>query len=409
MSTNAPAPEAPQTAVVLSTPPEKPIQRRAGIPNRWHIASDVVHRATEGLSDFEREHIRWLQRYAAGGNHPIGAVAERLKKPNGDSYSPDTIYQVLTGRRTEQGVSVRHFAEAVAGMRRRIAETESTLSSSFVETRTTRRIFAVCRAARTKRRIAYIFGPPQCGKTSAITQYARVFNHGETQLVRMPTRGGLTNFLQEMAQQVQVPSQRRENELRRRILDCFDESVLLIVDEAHQPLMGRGESGAMTLEFIREIHDRRKCGIVIVGTEVLEHQLRSNKILRQLWLRRSPGLVLNLTNTGVTDIELAQFAEAFELPPAPEDRVRVTYVIPGADGRKAQRTHSEVPAELQHRVVRADGLGAWCKLLEDARDLPGPKMTWGKVIIAYCLAQAAEMDLADTIAPEAPKTEGGAE
>lgn len=406
MSTTAPAPE--ESAVVPA--PEKPIQRRAGIPNRWHIASDVVHKATEKLADFERENIRWLQRYAAGGNHPMGSVAERLKKPNGDSYSPDTIYQVLTGRRTEQGVSVRQFADAVAAMRRRIAETESTLSSGFVETRTTRKIWAVCRAARLKRRVAFIFGPPQCGKTSALTEYSKVYNHGETQFIRMPTRGALTNFLDEMATRVQVPSQRRENEMRRRILDCFDESTLLIVDEAHQSLMGRGESGAMTLEFIREIYDRRKCGVVICGTEVLEHQLRNNKILRQLWLRRSPGLVLNLTNTGVTDVELAQFAEAFELPPAPEDRVRVTYVIPGPDGRKSQRTHSEVPAELQHRVVRADGLGAWCKLLEDARDLPGPKMTWGKVIIAYCLAQAAEMDLADSLAPEGTSTpDGGAE
>lgn len=399
------------TTTAVSAPPDDPMlegpPKRSQLPNRWFLASDTVHKATEGMPEYEQDNIRWLQRYAASGNHPPSSIASQLRKPNGEAYSQATVYQVLTGRRTEQGVSVRTFAEAIASMRRRISETESARSTAFVETSTTRKIFAMCRQCVTKQRIGFLFGPPQTGKTSALTEYSRCYNHGETHLVRMPTRGALTHFLSELAAKVQVPTQRREDELRRRILDCFDERTLLVVDEAHQCLMGRGESGAMTLEFIREIHDRRKCGVVICGTQVLQDNLQHNKVLRQLWLRRAPGLVLNLTTAGVSESELDQFAASFGLDPAPTTRMRVRYRIFGADGNPIDKSFPEVPSELQKRIIATDGLGAWCKLLEDARDLPGERMTWGKVITAYCLATSAEMSTADSSATgPAPATDG---
>lgn len=395
MSTSTTTPE---TAVV----PVEPMKISA---SRWRIPTDVVHKATEGLPDFEKDNVRWLQRHAAGGNFSIQDLAASLKKPNGEPYSPDTLYQVLTGRRTDQGVSLRGFAEAVAQYRRQISEVDAEISSAFVHTRTTRKIIAVCRQSLLKRRVGFIFGPPQIGKTITLTYYQQQYNHGETTLVRMPTRGSLTHFLRELSVRVKVPSHLREDEIRRRILDCFDDRTLLIVDEAHQCLMGRAESCALTLEFVREIHDRRKCGVVICGTQVLSDHLQHNKVLRQLWLRRSPGMVLNLTTESISASELAHFAAAFGLDPAPESKVRVKFVVPGPDGKPVERTHTEVPALLQKRIVSTDGLGAWCKLLEDARDIPGPRMTWGKVITAYCLALASEMAVADVLTDT--KVEGG--
>ena len=42
-----------------------------------------------------------------------------LKKPGGtDYYSSDSIYQVLTGRRTESGVSIDPLCGAIAAFRR---------------------------------------------------------------------------------------------------------------------------------------------------------------------------------------------------------------------------------------------------------------------------------------------------
>ena len=52
-----------------------------------------------------------------------------------------------------------------------------------------------------------------------------------------------------------------------RMFESFDDRMLLIVDEAHQCLYSKGEArGARTIEFIRELFDARKCGVIICGT-----------------------------------------------------------------------------------------------------------------------------------------------
>lgn len=364
-------------------------QMRPGNVARWHMQGDQVAKITAELDDYERDAIRWLQRYATSGNFSPTEVAEMLKKPNGESYSVDSLYQVMTGRRGAQGASMRPFADAINSLRKRISETESNLKTNFVETRVTQRIWSLCRRSLRKQAVSFIFGPTQIGKSVALSEYARLNNHGQTTLVRMPTRGSMGDLLGELGQRVRVPTQRRNDVLKRRILDCFDPSTLLVVDEAHQCLLASGETGAITLEFLREIHDRRKCGIVICGTEVLEGQLKNNKVLRQLWERRAPGLVLHLASIDNGPADLAGFARSFGLDPAPDRTISISYQ--SDDGVKQK--YSDNPFELQNRVVREQSLGAWCKLLDFASDLAEDahaKLTWGVVLTAYCLAKAGE-------------------
>lgn len=354
---------------------------------RWGIATDVATKATEALPDDQREALRWLQRYGASSNLSRTEVAERLTKPGGGTYSADSIYQALTGRRAQQGANLQPLCDAIASLRRRLRETHAEPTDGFVETPITRAIFRLCRAAFTRHHIGFVFGPSQIGKSVAITEYAHRHNHGETQLVRMPTGGSRSAFIAELAERLGLPGRKRDDDTRRRIFDSFDEHTLLIVDEAHQGLMSPTGAGMLTLEFIRELHDRRRCGVVIVATEVLLGALQTNKILNQLWRRRKPGAVLNLP-TSISEEVLEQFSELRGLPACPDRTVRVQY-----EDLTGQKTFAANPSEIRRQVVNEGGLGSWCKLLEDAEDLAkasGGRVSWGRVLVAYCQARAME-------------------
>lgn len=364
---------------------------RVGTVKRWRIAGDVIHKTTETLPEFQRDQLRWLGRWASQRDLSLTDVAAELKGPTGSPYSADSVYQALTGRRAAQGVNLQPFAEAIAVLRRRESETLAAESTTFIETPLARKMWRAMRSAYTKHRLTFVFGPSQIGKSAAAAEYQRTHNHGETIIVRMPTKGSLTHFQQELAAAVRVPIQMGFSTLRRRLMDCFDERTLLIVDEAHQCLFGRGEVGLMTLEFIREIHDRRKCGVVLIGTDVLRQALIHHKVLRQLWLRRSPGSVVMLPAV-VPDPDLAAFAAAFGLEPAPDRDLAVKYQAT-ENSVDVERTFKANPAELQRTILQADGLGAWLKLLEDARDLAkerGTALRWSHVLVSWCLARAIE-------------------
>lgn len=352
-------------------------------PKRWSVATNVVTEVTKGLPDFERENFRWLQHYGLGANLTLQEVASLITRPDGTPYSSDSIYQMLIGKRIREGADTRPLAEAIGRFRRRVEEVAAKSSTAFISTPQARRLFKIFRAAREKHRIAFVLGDSQIGKSMAAAEYQRLHNHGETHLFRLPTRGTIGDTLMEMGMRLGIPARARVTDLRRRIIESFDENNLIIVDEAHQCLYGRyHDTSAMVLEFFREIHDRRKCGVVFIGTEVLREGLRHNKILSQLWRRRSPGLTIQLPAM-VPDEDLAAFATAFGLDPAPDRDVRIEYE--GLDGKK---TFSANPAKLQAATVRDEGLGSWIRLLEDARDLASGRMTWGRVLAAYCQAQA---------------------
>jgi DNA transposition AAA+ family ATPase len=355
-------------------------------PQRWPIATDIVNKATAGLPEYEREQFRWLQRYALGADSIPTDIVVRLIKPDGASYSWDSVYQTLTGKRASEGVNTRPLADAISRFRKMVKEVESRSSTEFIETPQTRRLFQIFKRALDKHRLAIVLGDSQIGKTTAAVEFQRLNNHGTTHILRMPTQGSLGNTLAEFATRLGIRSRIGGTDLRRRIMESFDEKNLLIVDEAHQGLLGRtSESGAISLEFIREIHDRRGCGLVLMGTSVLRQGLDHNLVLSQSRKRRAPGMTINLPSE-VPKPDLECFADAFGLEPAPDREMRIQF---DADGKS--QSFAANPLKIQTEIVRRDGLGYWVRLLEDARDLAretNSRMSWGRVLAAYCQAQA---------------------
>jgi DNA transposition AAA+ family ATPase len=355
---------------------------------RWPIATDIVNKATATLPEYEREQFRWLQRYALGADAIPTEIVVRLTRPDGSPYSWDSVYQTLTGKRAAEGANTRPMADAISRFRKMVKEVESRSATAFIETPQTRRLFRIFKRALDKHRLAIVVGDSQIGKTTAAVEFQRLNNHGTTHLLRMPTQGSLGNTLAEFATRLGIRSRIGGTDLRRRIMESFDEKNLLIVDEAHQGLLGRtSESGAISLEFIREIHDRRGCGLVLMGTAVLRQGLAQNLVLSQSRKRRAPGMTINLPSE-VPKPDLECFAAAFGLEPAPDRDMRIQFE---ADGES--HSFSANPLKIQTEIVRRDGLGYWVRLLEDAQDLAretNARMSWGRVLAAYCQAQANE-------------------
>lgn len=354
--------------------------------HRFRIAFDVVAAATADLSDHDREALRWVAQYGRSKNISHDDIAAKLRKPDGTSYSGDSLYQALTGRREPE--QLKNLVTAITKFRDIEEERAGHAETGFIETAISRRVFSACRRAFLRRKIVFIWGESQIGKTTALCEYARQHNHGETIYVRMPTGGSLDSFMRELATVLGIPTGNRAEDLRRRIIECFDDRMLLVVDEVHECLSEHYSQrrGIRTLNYIREIFDRRGCGVVLSATNVFRDALLRGphaRNLRQLWLRGMAPLQLP-DRPGKPDLEA--FAAAYGLGPAPEEMVAVRVTTYDTDGKEKRNLLQHDPAKLQAKVIAEYGLGRWNMILQEASDLARERrkpITWSAVVSAW--------------------------
>jgi hypothetical protein len=204
-----------------------------------------------------------------------------------------------------------------------------------------------------------------------LEEYARQHNHGQTIYVRVPTGGVLGEFTAWLAMSLRISPQLKQWQIKDRIINAFDERMLLIVDEAHECFSSHySDRGVRTLNFCREIHDRKRCGLVIAGTEVLEENVQAGKhrqMLRQLGLRSLAALKLPPKPSAAN---LVEFARRYNLPPAEGEALT-----------------------LQTEIIREHGLGKWCSLLMAASRIAAKEkkeMGWSHVIKAHAAILALE-------------------
>jgi DNA transposition AAA+ family ATPase len=288
---------------------------------------------------------------------------------------------VYYGRREE--TEIVHLAEEILRYRRVVEEREGMADAGFIETSLSRAIWKCCERAFLRQRLTCIFGESQIGKTTAVIEYQRRHNHGETYYLRMPTRGVLGDLFEALAHMLGIPTGQKHRTLRRRIMESFDDRNLIIIDEAHQCLSTHyGGAGVSSLEFLREIHDERHCGMVICGTNVLRDGIlrgSNSRILRQLWLRcHAPLYLPNIP----TPEQMAEFSRAFKLEPAADKFTTTDWEDEW--GHKHHTRENQI--KLQEKVLLEHGLGRWISILQEAADdarQAGVRITWGRVIAAH--------------------------
>lgn len=335
-------------------------------PRKYRWSDDKVNQSLHGRSEEHRDQVFWLHYWMRANDRTPEETAKLLTKKNGQAYSGNTIRQILGG--SFHG-DLQSFCESV----QRFRAGEPSLSGEqvpsavvrapFIETNLSRQIWKICDASVTYGLPVFIIGATRIGKTRSLKAYRDAKNPGKVIYVEMPSGGNIGNFLVGLAEALGIPTGLSTREHRRRIKNAFRPDMLLIVDQAHEELEDEStRRRPYSLKFIMELFNEAGCGIVLAGTDVLEHGFTKGphaKILDQLAQRRLATLTLP---NKPDDASLDEFAAFYQLPPA----------------EGAERL-------LQDKVIRELNLGRWLILLVAAHysaSKAGVAMTWDHVFAA---------------------------
>lgn len=321
---------------------------------RFKIPGDAVNRATADLPDDERSAIRWLHAYASQFDLSLRELKELLH------YDESTLYRVFTGK--YEG-NIANVASAIASFKALHESRGGIKRIDYIETSLGKKVWKLCETALLYQRIIFLYGDSQIGKTTALEAYAAAHNHGETIYVRMPEGGCLTNLLEQLAVSLRMSGHQKERELRRRIITAFDNRMLLVVDEVHQSFISRGTCAVRSLEFLREIYDRSKCGLVLCGTNVFRQEMQQG---------RHRKLLEQLSRRCLSEVQLPAQASKRDL-----NTICAAYNLQPAEG-EALRIESE--------TIKLHGLGKWMCFLQAGSRIAAKDrrpLSWSHVVKAH--------------------------
>ena len=234
------------------------------------------------------------------------------------------------------------------------------------ETSVTRGCRTACAAVAVAREIGLVWGPLQSGKTTGLKDYVR--NNRAACYCRVASRSGTPILAEEMAKALGSAKAEeatfREN--RRYILDNAVERTL-IVDELHEAFSTHGfEAAVAYIEFIREVHDRTGCGVVLCGTDAMPRGFQDRRyapVLRQTWER---GIV----------------RKTFPALPPWKD------VVAAAQHHGAAEELDAAAADRWKVKLRGMSFGSVCRLMRSAACLAGKRgkpMCWDRVAEALAV------------------------
>jgi DNA transposition AAA+ family ATPase len=361
-----------------------PRGRLAG--NRFTIAADKIMAATADMPDRERNALRWAHSYCVAKNLSHADLAAKLKQPSGEAYNKDSLYHAFTGGR--EASQLRNMVDAIESLKRVEEERAALVDTGYIHTSISASIWRTCRRALLRQRVAFIFGETQIGKTEGLEAYRRVpeHNHGQTKMFRFPAGGAYCDVLREMAIMLGLPTGNSGMDLRRMIINSFDEHMLLIADEimeSQSMTSGSVKRYLRTLNFLREIHDRTKCGLVLCGTNVFRDALIHSKEARNLRQLLFRGLAPLQLPSVLPARDLNLFSKAYNLGPAPDEEVTVRLSVFDTEGRERKENITKNPLLLQNHIAATEGVGRWKLILQEASDLAREgrrPITWGAVI-----------------------------
>lgn len=201
--------------------------------------------------------------YFTGKEH--GWNISRLSKVTG--MSTTTLWRLFRGEYSAD------YKSAIAKLNKaRENFHESSDNPDFIETSLAARLFTIFDKTRALKNVSILWGKMGIGKTECINEYVRRNNHGRTICVRFPAGASFALFLSHLSRGLGVASKQNAVEQRDKIVKILSTGQrLLIIDELHQAfLTTRTDTAVKCCEFLREIADRSSCGLVLVGTELLE-------------------------------------------------------------------------------------------------------------------------------------------
>ena len=284
---------------------ENPIHKKRG--DSINLTRAEILSGIGGYDAKAQEDLIWLHGYCMDRlNGSRSALVEFIGK------DWTTVWRIWKG---SYGADISSFVDRIRHFRRRAERGEKT---GFVTTVVTERIFKVCDVARDNGTIVMISGPSGRSKTHAVREWQRRNNHGASIYVYAPETGGFSGFLKALARALGISEGRNITSIATTIENSLDYRNVIIVDEmAHLLPNGRASSIA-GIEFIRGLHDRTKCGVVLVATDIFPQQMQAGKWSQ--WFEQLLGRVeLHLKiPVEFSRREIADICAAYTADPEPE-------------------------------------------------------------------------------------------
>lgn len=325
---------------VASNSPRRPSPHN--LPGAGYLPSgDIVKEklAEAGATTDQIDIVLWLLNY--GRSQKIASVSALAKKLNVHS---STVGRLFSGK---YGADITSIIEKIVHFRGVQAERLQFGDAPVVTSlRVVNDITAFCDLARVSATVAILFGPNQSGKTWTLRNiYQPANNHGRTVYVRMPVGGGLKLFLEVLLKACGITTRLGYHDMKARAIRYFDPQTLLIVDEFHQTMIGRGLK-TVTIDFIREIHDLSGCGVVLCGTDVVNDMIDDPKFRKFLGQIGNRGVLRRLIPATPYREDVTALCQAYG------------FGVPAGEAKK-----------LVDQIASTNGIGKLCKYMQMSRRL----------------------------------------
>jgi len=310
----------------------------------WPFGGDHVMQATAQMQPKHRDAVRWLFFHCIENGLSIDEAAKAIR------YDKTTVYRVCRG---DYGAGLGKVVAAVLSYKNTCDRRTGIPEGSFVETNTARKIWKVCDAAVAYKTIAFIFGDSQVGKTTALQEYARRNNHGQTKYIRMAASSGTQLMMKLLAEACAFSPKGCFENLRKRVLGALDENTLVIVDELHLAFFTYHSKARLScLEVLRELHDRTGCAMVLCGTNVGRDEIDRGPQKEYLEQLRRRGVFRLQLPKYATQGDLNAIAKSFGLPPAEGEAADLVKQIIRANGLKAYTSYLQAAGRIASNTRR---------------------------------------------------------
>jgi len=371
------------TAVELVESQELQVMDKAARPSGINVGGNTVVQATAHLKADEQTLIRGVHSLARQMNWDWDSLARETK------ISTTTWYRIFTDKyrypefetegenkkphpHARERIPLDGICERIRRWYRVWQERAFMPDEEFIETSVWKRVDWLCRRAFLRKRMGFIYGESQIGKTSCLMEYQRRNNSGQTTYMEIPPSGGVQMMVKAVAKALNVSTNTSYENLLDDVIDALDDSRLLIVDEIHRVFTTYQKTSIVRcLDVLRFIQNKTRCGMVLCGTEVFRDELKRGDFFRFL---------KQLDKRGLYQLQLPS------VPPREDlDLIARHYGLAPASGRAE---------ELMEAIAHSDGFGRYCMRLLDAAELAANKkrkVSWEDFLEANRIADALSL------------------
>jgi DNA transposition AAA+ family ATPase len=243
----------------------------------YQVSSDNFEKVIANIPEDQAEVLRWWYFHGKEKQLSLGALG---KLAGVSSSSLSLVFRGNYGAKLDQlCATLRKARETI---------NDQVGNPDFIMSSLAKRLFVIFDRARALQTVAICWGAMGIGKTAIAEEYKDRNNHGRTIYLRCGAGMAFGQFVNHLARTLNVTTKNSvHHEIREKIFRILSAGQrLLIIDELHQIfLTTRTDTAVKIAEFLRECYDRSKCGLVLIGTEVLKQEVFNGphkEALRQL-------------------------------------------------------------------------------------------------------------------------------